>query len=671
MEVNQPDFTGWATKYNKLCSDGRTILDGAFAHNDQATVPLMWQHQHDKAQNVLGHAVLESRKDGMYARGYFNETETAQVAKELLRHGDITSLSVYANHLKQQNRNVLHGDIKELSLVMAGANPEAYIDYVNLQHSDDEPDEATIYSGELLVHADDKDEPVAETDTKTDRTVQEVLDTFDEDQMDVMRYLLEAALDEASEEDEDDDDDVEHSDVDNSESVEPDENLTHSATNQEGSSIMSRNVFDQTSPTPKAGGATLTHDQFQTIVSSAKKLGGSFKEAFLAHQEEFGISEADVLQHADYGIQNIDILFPEARATSSTPDFISRNTVWATTFLSRTKKLPFSRIKSVFADITADEARARGYITGKMKKDEVFGLLRRTTSPTTIYKKNKLDRDNMVDITDMDVVVWLKTEMRYMLNEEIARAALLGDGRETSDEDHVADPAGQNDGTGIRSIANDHEMYAHVVYVPEVLTDGALVERVLRSWEHYRGSGNTSFYTTDGVIVDMLLEKDKVGRRLYATEDELAAVLRTKRLVSCEVMKAYPEIVGIIVDEVDYSFGTNRGGDITLFDDFDIDYNQFKYLMETRLSGGLTVPKSAIVLKRTLANEVVPVQPSFDSATNKITIPTITGVEYFIDEVKVTGVKTITENTEVVAYPASGYVFPLNTVRNWPFAYKA
>lgn len=654
MVDKQPDFSGWATRYNVLCSDGRTIKTGAFAHNDKTKVPLVWQHTYMEPSNILGHAILHNRDEGVYAEAFFNDTETANVAKQVVAHGDITSLSIHANNLKERNRDVFHGDIKELSLVLAGANPESYIDYIAFAHGEDDHSEAIIYTADALTHEDsEKEEEVAEV-KNDERTVQDVLDTFDEDQTQVLEYLVSEALENGSKKEEtkvvtEEVEEVKHSDLEDSE----ENTLNHS--HQEGASNMTRNVFDQTENTTPAGGATLTHSQLETIMRDAKSLG-SLSESFLQHSQE-------------YGIENIDVLFPDAKNLTTSPEFIKRRTEWVQEVLGKSKHSPFSRLKTIFADITAEEARARGYVKNTMKKDEIISLLKRVTTPVTVYKKQRLDRDDIIDITDLDVVTWLKAEMRLMLDEELARAILLGDGRTDDGEDtgKIPDPAGSVNAAGIRSIANDDDMYNHKVTVHGALVPGTMVDEALRARVHYRGTGTPTLFTTDSILTDMLLEKDKMGRRLYKTVEELAGVIRVANIVPVEVMESYPEILGIMVNMQDYTVGADKGGQISMFDDFDIDWNQYKYLIETRLSGALTKPKSAITFIRTLASQVIPEMPGFLDDT--ITIPNKEGVEYYIDSQKVTGDVAIEETTTVDAFPAEGYVFPNNITTSWTFTY--
>lgn len=648
----EADFSGYATKAGLKCSDGRTITRDAFAHQDKVKVPLVWQHAHNEPTNVLGHAILESREDGIYCHGYFNDTEQGKGAKQLVEHGDITALSIYANQLVEKAKQVLHGAIREVSLVLSGANPGALIDQVRLAHSDGEietlEDEAIIYTGLTLEHSESapevEEEPPVETEpvvqhADDEETIQDVYESLSDKQKDVVHYMIGTAVEAAETGGA-----AQHSDT----ITEGD--LTH----QEGNDNMSRNVFDGNGT--KTEGPTLSHAQIKTIFDDAQKMG-SFKESFLAHAQE-------------YGIEDIDMLFPDAKNVTTTPEFISRRMEWVAKVLDGAKHSPFSRIKSVHADITAEEARAKGYVKGNLKKDEVIKLLKRVTTPTTVYKKQKLDRDDVVDITDFDVVVWLKGEMRLMLEEELARAILIGDGREPDDDDKI-------DEEKIRPIAWDNEMYAHPVTVPANISPDGIIESVLRARKHYKGTGRPTFFTTDDILTDMILIKDKVGRRLYNTEAELAAALRVVEIVVVEVMEDTPDLLGVIVNMSDYTIGADRGGQLAMFDDFDIDYNQQKYLLETRISGALTKAKSAVVIKRTSGTTVTPAVPAFDAEDNTITITAQTGVKYFdvtnpLADVELTaGDHVITATTDVEARPNSGYNFPHNTDADWTFAYTA
>lgn len=640
------DFSGYATVHGLKCSDGRTIMPGAFKHNDKMRVPLVWQHQHNEPFNVLGHAILEHRAKGVYAYGFFNDTEAATQARTLVQHEDVNALSIYANNLTQQGMNVLHGDIRELSLVLSGANPGAFIDYVNLSHdstSDATDGEAIIYTGLTLEHEDRKEETMADA---AEKTVKDVFDSLTEEQKNVVYFMIGEALDGAS-----GDETVEQSGL----GEDLTDTLQHE--NQEGYILMPRNVFEQNGPTADAK-PTLTHDQLATIVTDAKKMG-SFKESFLAHAVE-------------YGIENIDYLFPDARTLASSPEMITRRQEWVSGVLSGTKKSPFSRIKTVSSDLTLDDARAKGYVKGSLKKEEWFALQKRTTTPTTIYKKQKLDRDDIIDITDLDVVAWLKAEMRIMLDEEIARAVLVGDGRQIDDDDKI-------DESHIRPIAYEDDFYAHKVIIAANTTGDAIVEAILRARPNYRGKGNPACFLTEGLLTDMLLVKDKMGRRLYASLSELESTMRVSKIVTVPVMESLStaggDLIAILVNLDDYTMGADKGGNISMFDDFDIDYNQYKYLIETRLSGALTGFKTALVISRAAGTLVTPAVPTFVPATGVVTIPATTGVVYTQDDtVRTAGAQEAVAagvSTEVVATPATGYYFPHNFDADWLFTRNA
>lgn len=660
-----PDFTGWATAYNQKCSDGRTIKPGAFKHMDGRTVPLVWMHQHNDPENVLGHAKLSDRAFGTYAEAWFNETERGQHVKTAVQHGDVGTLSIHATGLSERKlkdgKEVYHGDIKEVSVVLAGANPGALIENVNILHGDmfetlDE--EAIIYTGLELEHSDNSEEEnkVANDTTNelehADKTVQDVVDSMSEEQKNVLYYLVgEAASG-------DDNEEAKH------DGLSTEDFLAHIDTQiQEGFTAMG-NVFDQTDANNKGGKPVLSHSDVQAIMKRASKVG-SLREV---------IEEAPELQHAgvageDYGINAIDTLFPDAKALDASPQFIKRRTEWVAKVLDGTKHVPFAKVKSVVADITAEEARARGYVKGTMKKEEVIKLLKRTTSPTTIYKKQRLDRDDILDIKDFDVVVWLKAEMRLMLEEELARAILIGDGRSAGNPDKIKDPEGAIDGSGIRSIAHDSDMYVEQVVLPANVSPADEIKAVVRARSAYRGSGSPTYFTTDASVTDYLLLEDKVGRPLYDTEASLAAKLRVKEIVPVEVLEETEDVRAIVVNLQDYTIGTNQGGDLTFFDDFDIDFNQEKYLLETRLSGALTRPKSAIVIRRASGTAATPTQPAYNPTTHVITIPTTTGINYEINDEVVSGNVTITEDTEVTASPKTGYYIPAGEPRTWSFAY--
>ena len=567
------DFSGWATRNNLKCSDGRTIRKDAFKDNNGQKVPLVWNHQHNEPFNVLGHALLENREEGVYAYCAFNDTEAGQNAKRLVEHGDVSALSIYANQLKQHGGDVIHGSIREVSLVLAGANPGAFIDSI-ICHGEESEEEAIIYTGEdiSLSHADNEEmkeeKPMEDTkkvENKTDnKTVKDVFDTLTEEQKTVVYALIGQALEDAGKTDENDEYDDEE-----------DNNMKH-------------NVFDQDE---MMQGNALSHSDMEEIFSDAKRTG-SLKEAFLAH-------------NATYGIDQIDTLFPEPKSMNTPPEFIKRDTNWVAGVINGVHHTPFSRIKSMFANITEDEARAKGYIKGKLKKEEVFTLLKRTTTPTTIYKKQKLDRDDIIDITDFDVVAWIKSEMRMMLDEEIARAILVGDGRMTSDDDHINE-------ANIRPIWKDDDLYTikTKITVSASATDDdkakAVIKAAVKSRKDYKGSGNPVLYTTEDFLTNCLLLEDTQGYRLYKSEQDVATAMRVSRIVTVPVMENQSRtdsesktrnLVGIIVNLNDYNVGADKGGAVNMFDDFDIDYNQQKYLMETRCSGALIKPYSAIALE--------------------------------------------------------------------------
>jgi len=653
-DAPKPDFSGWATKANLQCSDGRTILPGAFKHQDKVQVPLVWQHGHSDPGNVLGHAILEDRgDDGVYAYGYFNDGEEAKKAKTLVSHKDINALSIFANQLVEKAKKVSHGMIRELSLVLAGANPGALIDNIELQHADGDmvtlEDEAIIFTGEELRHGD---EEVIEDETEEnedEEALAAVYNDMSDEQKGVVHFMVGAALESSA-------------------TKETTETTVTHTDDKEGTRTMKRNVFEQQGG---GGGSTeqvekreLSHDEMKGIAADAVRRG-SLKEAV----EDFALK---------HGIDNIDILFPEARTITDTPEFDKRRTEWVSNVLGGVKKQPFSRIKSIVADITHDEARARGYIKGTLKKEEFFGLVKRITTPSTVYKKQKLDRDDIVDITDFDVVVWLKSEMRLMLDEEIARAILIGDGRAVDDEDKIKDPQGSNEGAGIRSILHDDDLYAGTLFVnvgDANSTPQEAVEAVMVGMELYKGSGQPTFYTTLSNLTWMLLAKDTLNRRLWRTASELAAEMGVSSIQTVEVLDQEADLLGIIVNLSDYSVGTDRGGDVTMFDDFDIDYNQYKYLIETRLSGALTKIRSALILKKTDAASalVVPAAPTFDPETSEVTITDTTGVVYKDGEGVVINTAgspyAVTEGELYVveATPAAGKHFANNVNDDWSF----
>ena len=568
------DFSGWATKNNLLCSDGRTILKDAFKNDDGVTVPLVWNHQHNDPSNILGHALLENRDEGVYAYCKFNDSEPGKNAKLLVEHGDVSALSIYANQLKQQGGNVLHGAIREVSLVLAGANPGAFIDSV-ISHSEDVDDEAIIYTGEniCLAHAEkqmeettkvmeEKKEMAPETkaeEPKKEKTVQDVFNTLNEEQKKVVYALIGQVIEEA-------------------ENKSSKENETKDI--EGGKKEMKHNVFENDKENQEN---VLQHSDIEAIFADAKRYG-SLKDS--------------VLQH---GITKIDYVFPEAKDLNTTPEFIKRDMGWVEKVMRSVHHTPFSRIRSTFANITEEDARAKGYIKGKLKKDEVFSLLKRSTTPTTVYKKQKLDRDDVVDITDFDVVAWLKSEMRMMLDEELARAFLIGDGRISSSDDKINE---QN----IRPIYNDDDLYTvkAVIEVSQTATaeekTKAFIKSVIKNRKEYKGTGSPTLYTTEDVVSDCLLLEDANGRFIYDNIDKLKNVLRVADIVTVPVMegakgKNQGDLLAILVNLADYNVGADKGGAVNMFDDFDIDYNAQKYLIETRCSGALVKPYSAIAFE--------------------------------------------------------------------------
>ena len=586
------DFSGWATRNDLRCSDGRIIHKDAFKENDGQKVPLVWNHQHNDPLNVLGHAILENRDEGVYAYCVFNDTESGTNAKLIVEHGDVSALSIYANQLKQQGSNVLHGAIREVSLVLAGANPGAFIDSI-ISHGEASEEEAIIYTGKKieLYHAaydkqsDKNDDTKNSTEEKDEETVADVFNTLNEKQKTVVYAMIGQALGE-NEEFEDTEE--------NNEPTKEDKAMKH-------------NVFDKEDQRDET---VLSHSDIEAIFTDAKRFG-SLRDAVAQYE----VNE-DALTHSvtdaggnavTYGIANMDYLFPDARAISNIPDFISRDMAWVAKVMAA-KHLPFSRVKSLHANITMDEARAKGYIKGNQKTNEVFALLKRTTTPTTIYKKQKLDRDDIVDIVDFDTVAWLKGEMRMMLNEEIARSALVGDGRTTGTDDKISED-------NIRPIWTDNATYTvrKPITVPAGATDDdkakAFIRAAIKSRKDYKGSGNPTLFTTEDVLTDCLLMEDGNGRVIYETVDKLKTALRVSDIVTVPVMEGLSRegagtdagydfgLMGIIVNMSDYGFGADKGGAVNMFEDFDIDFNQQKYLIETRCSGALMRPYSAIVLE--------------------------------------------------------------------------
>jgi hypothetical protein len=667
----EADFSGYATKAGLKCSDGRTIMPNAFAHQDKVQVPLVWQHGHDDPANVLGHAVLENRTDGVYTYAYFNNTTAGQNAKQLVQHKDVNALSIFANQLVEKAKQVVHGMIREVSLVLAGANPGALIDYVNVAHSDGSveiaDDAAVIYTGLTLEHQTTTAQPQANDPSTV--TAQDVYDTLDQEQKDLVHYMIGAALEAQGANVQN----AQHSGIETPPEPKLDPNNDSGEGNlehKEGTAEMARNVFEtgqgETNANPKH---TLTHADVKGIVSDAMK-SGSLKDAV----------ERYALQH---GIDNIDILFPDARTSTSTPEFNKRRTEWVSRVLDGTRHSPFSRVKTIVADLTEPEARARGYIKRHYKSEEWFGVSKRTTSPTTIYKKQTLDRDDVLDITDFDVVAWLKGEMRLMLEEELARAILISDGRDVSSEDKIKDPVGAADGVGIRSILNDHELFVTTLSVN--IDDSSssydeVVDAVLDGMEYYKGTGTPDFYTTIRTLNGFLKAKDGMGRRLYPTKADVAAALGVNDVITVEPMNEVTDLLGIIVNLQDYSLGADKGGEVSMFDDFDIDYNRQKYLIETRLSGGLTKIKSALVVKKTVSTAVLlaaPTTPTYDDTTWVVTIPTMANVVYKNADTSATltaGAQTALtagQRLNVVAVAATGYFFANNAKDQWTYFRRA
>ena len=583
------DFSGWATKNDLLCSDGRVIRKDAFKDNDGQVVPVVWNHQHNDPMNVLGHALLENRNEGVYAYITLNDTDAGVNARKLVEHGDITSLSIYANRLKESGKNVLHGAIREVSLVLAGANPGAFIDSV-IAHSDDSDGEAIIYTGEelSLMHSEEEpetkkedgkdkemkdeklnkkegaiehaDKPATEPADDSGETVEDVFNTLSEKQKNVVYALIGQAIEDSQGGDGTDD------------------TKNESAG---GEQEMKHNVFDGEENNDENA---ISHSEMVEVINDAKRFG-SMKESAIQH-----------------GITDIDFLFPDAQNVTNTPGFISRDTGWVSKVMGGTHHTPFSRIKSMFADITEDDARAKGYIKGKLKKEEVFSLLKRTTTPTTVYKKQKLDRDDVIDITDFDVVAWLKSEMRVMLDEELARAILVGDGRLASSDDKINE-------SNIRPVWKDDDLYTIKTVFTGITDDEKakdFIKAAVKARKDYKGSGDPSLYANEEIITDCLLLEDTTGRRLYNTITDLALAIRVKEIITVPVMDSLKRttadsktrtLYGLIVNLDDYNVGADKGGSVNMFDDFDIDYNAQKYLIETRCSGALIKPYSAIALE--------------------------------------------------------------------------
>lgn len=725
----EPDFSGYATKAGLKCSDGRTIMPDAFKHQNTLQVPLVWQHGHNDPTNVLGHAILEHREDGVYAYCYFNKSEKAEHARTLVEHKDISMMSIWANELIEKAGRVLHGAIREVSLVLSGANPGALIENVTIRHSDGDEDildgDAIIYTGIAIEHEEkstsDNSDNSDDSDDESEETLADVIETMTEKQKDVLHFMLAQAAelrqsaidsgkadssakiahdslgeddeesvdaagdnadnatndaddasgegttddsnDDSTDDSTDDSDDsvddstndsedgVQHSAGNNNDTV--DDNNDNDTDDSKGSIEMKHNVFEDGNEAPSL---VLSHSDIEGIVADATK-AGSLKAAV----------EGYALSH---GITDIDLMFPEARAVTDAPELFSRRVEWVRVVMAGVRKSPFSRIKTLSADLTVAEARAKGYITGTLKKEEFFKVSKRVTNPTTIYKKQKLDRDDLVDITDFDVVAWLKGEMRLMLDEELARAILVGDGRAVDDEDKI-------DEDSIRPIATDHEVYTTVGYVNIDNANSSfqeVIDAIVTNRRHLRGSGMPTMFTSETYIAQALLLKDTLGRNLYPSLDALATELRVSSIVPVEVLEETPEIVAILVNLADYVVGADKGGAVGMFDDFDIDYNQYKYLIETRASGALSKLKSALVVKAVSAGDalVVPAAPAFTGQA--VTITNQAGVIYRNADTDTVmnaagSPYAVAEDVTltVVAEPDTGYYFSSSEGDTWSF----
>lgn len=619
MENKDYDFSGWATRNDLKCSDGRIIRRDAFKHNDGMTVPLVWNHDHTDPYRVIGHALLENRDEGVYAYGKFNETDLGKTAKIYVEHGDITAMSIYANQLQQQGPNVMHGNIRELSLVLAGANPGAYIENV-IKHGDETDDEARIYTGfgielahseesvEDLVHAENQDnEKKGETEmpNENEETIADVFNTLSEKQKNAVYAMIGTMV-----EDDEEDGDMEHADMSDGSTDETIGDILNTLSEKQmnavyaliGQALEDAGVNTDNNNNESTGGKEMKHNVFDNDERHEENtLSHSEMEAIVADAKRCGSLKEAVLQH---GIEQIDVMFPDAQSVNPEPEFIKRDDTWVANVLGSVHHSPFARIKSVFADITADEARAKGYIKGTKKVDEVFSMLKRVTTPTTIYKKQKLDRDDILDIKDFNIVPWLKSELRMMLNEELARAILVGDGRTTLSEDKIKED-------NIRPIWTDNDLYtvkAEVSVADSATADDkarAFIKACVKSRKEYKGTGNPVMYMSEDILTDCLLIEDKNGRVIYDSVDKLKSALRVSDIISVPVMEGLTReveskthtLAGIYVNLRDYNIGTDKGGEVNMFDDFDIDFNAYKYLMETRCSGALTKPYSAVAIE--------------------------------------------------------------------------
>ena len=679
MGANTPDFSGWATKAGLQCSDGRTITKDAFKEQDGTRVPLVWQHGHNEIANILGHAILTNKDDGVWCDAYFNSTDMGKIGQAAVQHGDVTALSIYANKLVEKSKSVLHGVIREVSLVLAGANPGALIDPLTIKHDDGSytelEDAALIYTGDkIIVHsALEADEPKegdeeqvedvqhADEDV-TEESVTDVLNTYNEKQRNVLYYLISEAAKPSVAKHSDDEEDaptgeeinevvhsmderqqkvltllvgaaMQHDDTDAATAADDttgadasgdtaDDTAAHSGT-EEGTT-MTKNVFEDNDGLQHAAGARsgtkLSKDEQKKILHGAFRYGG----IKLSEAVENFVNDSDTLQH---GVEAIETLFPDAKNVTNTPEWLTRRTEWVGRVIQGTKHVPYSRISSSTANLTLDEARAKGYVKGNFKKEQFFKIAKRKTGPTTIYKKQKVDRDDVLDITDFDLVVWIKGEMKFMLEEEVARAVLLGDGRSADDDDKV-------DEESIRPIATDEELFVTRVYVDDSVSDykpANTIKLLVKNRRHYRGTGNPTLFTSETFLSEALLVEDGFGRRLYNQPSDVAAALRVSDIVTSEILdEPVTDIVAIMVNLQDYVIGSDKGGEVNLFDDFDIDYNKLTYLIETRMSGALVKAKSALVVFRSKpdAQLVDPVAPTYDRDDNTVTVAATPGITY-------------------------------------------
>ena len=684
----EPNFSGYVSKANLECTDGRVIMPGAFKHQDGIDVPLVYQHNHDDINQVLGHVVLTDKEDGLWGDVYLNDTASANTADALVKHGDLKKFSIWAKNLIERGTSVLRGDVQEVSLVLAGANSGANIaNYENvLAHGGLDADDVLLVVGGDIQHSDADGEPKKDDDPEVNnedgKTVGDVLNTLSDEQRTAVNSVIGDIVEEAITEALTEDLSLSHDNIDSS---------------MEGNN-MSRNVFDQSKQNGGTAGE-LKHSDVTSVLIAAKGspsegIRGLNEGRMIGSLRDFVRSQTgqELMHAADYGIENIEVLFPDAQALMNRPTFVDRRQDWVKVFIDGTSKSPFSRVKTTYADITADEARALGYIKGNQKVEEVFPVFKRVTGPTWIYKKQKLDRQDIIDIVDFDVVAWMKVEMRGKLDEELARAALFGDGRPTMigsemNPDKIQDPGSTNlDGNGIRAIINDNDLYAGTYSVPlpanPTNTDwNVLLDTVTESQEHYMGSGNKTAFMSYRVASKLLTIRDNFGHRIYRNLSKVAGDMDVSRIVRVPTELMPNDILCVVLDLADYNFGTNKGGEVTLFDDFDIDFNQYKYLMETYLSGALVLPYSAQIFKSVVSTntKVEPQKPAI--ASNVITVPTQTGVVYKRTDTGATlsagSTLTLNDTTlpqvEIEASPSSGYYFTdnLDDHDSWTFKYKA